>query len=371
MIYTFTAIFLFIASLYAWRYQAIPSYNSENAFSSYLQDKKIIFLVCLFCLVLTLHDGLRWEIGTDWDSYLDAFIYGDDEHIDNGYKIFMSLFKGISDDYTFFLLSFAAIEYFIIGHFLLKDSCNPLMSLTIFYCSLLGMLGCNRQILATVICIFSLYFIHKRNLFCFLFLIGIAFTIHKTAITFIPAYFIYNVQYKNITIIITAIIAFIIGLTHIINHLPLLEYLTIFDSMTKVTSFSIYVDDAFASTSIIGSLKRILFIFLGLYTRQFINSKVFDYYFLLYIIGCCIFLIFNGSIVQLFAGRGALYYNIFECVVMPTIIMNIQLKGINNKIIWATLFCVYFYLMWRDINSYYVLLDGIDIFNPYKCVLFQ
>ena len=77
---------------------------------------------------------------------------------------------------------------------------------------------------------------------------------------------------------------------------------------------------------------------------------------------------FNGSVLQLMAGRGAIYYNVFECIVIPFAIYNFNFL-VNKKIIWLVFFLFYVYIMWRDMN-YYLLMDGIDIYNPYKTVIF-
>ena len=91
---------------------------------------------------------------------------------------------------------------------------------------------------------------------------------------------------------------------------------------------------------------------------------------LLYVIGCVIFLVFNGSVLQILAGRGAAYYNMYECIVMVYAILHFPSEYFERQLIWFVLFALYFYLMWRDMNFYYEL-EGVDIYNPYKCVLFE
>jgi hypothetical protein len=94
------------------------------------------------------------------------------------------------------------------------------------------------------------------------------------------------------------------------------EYLALIDSMGSGTNLANYVDNFDSSVSVVGSIKRLLFVFLALYVRDYVNSKEYDFFLLLYVIGCTIYLIFNGSVLQVLAGRGAAYYNIYECVVV-------------------------------------------------------
>lgn len=103
--------------------------------------------------------------------------------------------------------------------------------------------------------------------------------------------------------------------------------------------------------------------------RNNINNLHFDYFLFLYAVGTIIFILFNGSVLQIMAGRGAAYYNLFECIVIPYVILNFSLPKGVRRLVWIGFFVLYFYLMWRDMNSYYII-NKVDIYNPYKNVLF-
>ena len=62
-----------------------------------------LFLFVLF----VLHDGLRWDTGTDWDNYYNYFqhcLYNRWEHFEVGYCILSELIREITDSYTVFCL---------------------------------------------------------------------------------------------------------------------------------------------------------------------------------------------------------------------------------------------------------------------------
>ena len=289
--------------------------------------------------------------------------------MDLGYRVFNSIIRYISDSYTIFLLCYASLTYLVIYKVLINYSINPLMSLCIYYCSYIGLMGCNRQLLAMFFCLISLKFIIDRKFIYYILCLGVATLIHKTAIIFFPAYFIARFQFSKSIVIIIVISSFIVGVSRLINHLPFVEYLALIDKVDSSSSdFSVYLGQEISGVSIVGSFKRLLFVSFALYSRDKINSKYYDMFLLFYIVGVCIYLMFNGSVLQLMAGRGAIYYNFFECLVIPVAIYNCKFF-VNRKVIWFVFFLFYMYIMWRDMNSY-LLLDGKDIFNPYKSVLF-
>lgn len=355
MIYTVTSISMFLLSIYLWR---------EDS------PQKTRLALVLALVWLTLHDGLRWEIGTDWIHYYNCFIDNDNEHMGFMYRFINSCFRVFTDSYTVFLLFYAAFTYFVVGKWLHQYSPNPLISICIYYCSLMGIMGSNRQLLAMVFCIISLRFIIERKKWWFIGTILFATTIHITAFSFIIAYFLYNYNYTNKMALIITGVAFVIGMLHLVNKIPFVEYLALFDSMTNNTDTAAYVsDDPVGGVSIVGNFKRLLYIYLALYVRKIIDSKEYDYFLLLYIIGSCIYLIFNGSVLQILAGRGATYFAVYECIVIAYVILHFPVDYFEKQFLWFILFTIYFFLMWRDMNSYFVL-DGIDIYNPYKSILF-
>ena len=370
MIYSITAISLFLLSLIVWDISPIQ-YDNKAVFTSKRKIRLLAVLVFLSVLWLIIHDGFRWEIGTDWSSYYDAFVSGSTEHMGIGYSAFNDIIRSLSSSYTVFLVVFASITYLVFGKLFYKYSDNPISSLCLYYCSMLGLMGCNRQILACVVCMISLRFVVSRKLVPFMLCILVASSIHFTAIVFIAAYFIYGKQYSPITAYIILLIALLLGLFKLVDNIPNLEYIRFLDYQDTVSNYIEYYSGSYlGQTSMLGTLRRLLYVVLAILVKGRINDKRYDFFLMLYIIGISIYLIFNGSIIQIAAGRGALYYEIAECVVIPCMLVHLPFNKLVKVVVWIFIFSVYFYLMWRNINSYY-LLDGVDIFNPYKSVFFN
>ena len=357
-IYTINAVLLLIFSL------VTISQTKKNT------GVKTLLIISVIWLIL--YEGLRWEIGTDWVHYYDSFVHGyakDESHAEVGYVFFNNFMRAILPNYTCFLLVLSTFFYIVIYKVLIKFSIAPLMSLCIYYCTLLGYLGCNRQLIAVMICLLSLKYIIDKKVWPFLLLIIIAFFFHTTSLIFLPAYFIVNANFKIETLIVFVIITLIIGQSGLIDRIPYINYITLLDSNSseKLAVYSNYID--VNQFSVLGVLKRLVIIIPSLFVLQKSNNYINNSFIKLYITGCLIFFTFNGSVLMLMSGRGAMYYNVTEMLVIPVLIKH-YFKNIDmQRMIWFAYFCLVFYLMHRDIHAYYLMLDE-NIFIPYKNVLF-
>lgn len=358
MIYSLTAISLFLLSIYLCRADS---------------NEKTRLALLATILWLILHDGLRWEIGTDWDPYYDFFMGEENSRFEPGYVLFNVIVGFIWKNYTFFLLCFAGVTYFVLYGFLKQYAVQPMMGLCLYYCEMIGAMGCNRSIMAMFCCVLSLQFIINRNLKAFILMMIAAMCFHLAAITFFPAYFLFQKQYRNQWIIIALLLALVINRAGLINKIPLLEYAAMVDAAMDAASsssdFASYIADEVFSASLIGSFKRFIFVFLALQVRKVINDERYDFFVLLYSVGAFIFILFNGSILQLMAGRGSSFYNIYAIIVIPYIVLNLPYGRHLKLALWSLIFLLDFFVMWRDMNGY-IDSVGYDIYNPYKCVLF-
>lgn len=358
MIYSLTALLLFLISLNLW--------NSGDS-----RKTKILFKYAIIWLILI--DGLRWEIGTDWDNYY-TFFYDQSvsgSHMGVGYTFFTDIVRYFSDSYNVFLILFAIFNYVVYYKTFVKYSPNPVMSLCICYCLMMGSMGSNRQILAMLICLLSIKYVIDKNIKLFLIVWAIAVLFHYSALVFIISYFLYKLDISNGKCALVVLGCFVLGGVHAVNYIPFVDYLAMFDSYTSNTDFSSYLDVFDGEISIFGSLKRLILLFIVVRTRKYVNNSIYDFFLYLYIVGCCIYFLFNGSVLQIVAGKLSTYFNIFECILMPFAIyyFPIKMKKKQRVFLWLLYFVVCFALMWKDINTY-VRTVGFDIYNPYKTVLF-
>lgn len=116
---------------------------------------------------------------------------------DPGYELIVKTIQLISLDYQVFLFIIAIITIVPLSIWIHKNSKEPLTSFMVFnvlFFSFFAITGI-RQTLAMVLIVFIGYrFVLKRKLIPFLITSFIAFTIHKSAIVFVPFYFLSNVK---------------------------------------------------------------------------------------------------------------------------------------------------------------------------------
>ena len=89
----------------------------------------------------------------------------------------------------------------------------------------------------------------------------------------------------------------------------------------------------------------------------------------MYIVSVIMYILFQNSTLNIFAGRGALYYSISVIILIPYILKYLFQNVIFDIVYWSIFFLLYLWIMEKDINGYAINL-GIDIFRPYYNVLF-
>ena len=355
-IYIFTFAVLFIFSFLELRMNL----------SVLLQKKMSAFVYSL----LVLQVGLRWQTGTDWDSYLLHFeqinnfsdVFFAIIHFEPGYTFFVLVVKSVWNSYTVFLVVHALVYYALIFSAFKKLSPYLFISLLIFYATSMGVLGSNRQLIALGICLYSLRYVIDKNAIKFFILIACASLIHITAVIFIIYYFL-NKDIKQLWLFAILIVSFVIGKT----SLPFLLFDFVGNNIFGMAStkalryIQIAEDDLLNnSLSVLGFIKRLLFIGLFIYNYKFLTSKL-RYYKLIfngYLVGLVIYFLFSSSLLIL-VNRGSLYFATMEVFLLAS--QFLILKNKYNKVIFLiVLFIIVLYLFFQSIAGY------ADLFIPYK-----
>jgi len=357
IIYFLTITILFAFSLLVENYKLSLGVKKWMIFISYI--------------LLVLQVGFRWETGTDWIPYYNHFdsftgitslIISDYEY---GYGVFVWLIKSISSNYSTLLFIHASIYYFLIFNSFKRYTSNIFLSLLLFYTLSMGVLGSNRQLLALAICIYAIRFVVEKKPVIFFLLVLLATTFHNTAFLFAIYYFI-NKSIKPKVLVSVLLFAFIIGKT----QLPVFVFSRIGDLFGGQILYRtvVYADSAKdsladAKLSIIGLMKRLVFLFFFYYNRKQLREKLVYYNTLLngYYIGIVIYFLFSNTLIILVA-RGSLYFNIMEPLLLAS-----QLYILNGKelklisIVLLLVFSIFFFF--QSIAPY------PDLFIPYKGVL--
>ncbi len=205
-----------------------------NSNTNYVRKKYIKFI----CVILILQSGLRnVAVGEDTYAYFNVYeniktktwvdIYntaieyyktGNSLIRDPGYAFFQKTVQLISKDFQFFLFVIAIIFFSAFGTFVyrntkrLKDVILAFLIYSVLFYSFFSYTG-QKQTIATALILVSYEFIKKKKMIPFLFLVLIASTIHKSALIFIPFYFVNQIKktknfYRIVLLLFPVILVF-------------------------------------------------------------------------------------------------------------------------------------------------------------------
>lgn len=357
--YIFTACMLFVLSL-------ISSSSRWN-------KKKNKSLMIFACLWLILHDGLRWQVGSDWEPYYKYFFDPADHfNFEPAYQYLNIIVRSFTDEYNFFLIVVATFFYTLSFREIYRYSISPLMTVTIFYSIMVGMMGMNRQEFTLAISIFSVPFILNRDWKKFLIATAIGFCFHRTALLFLPAYFLADKKWGPKFIIVSITVLLVVYFSGVIKNLSVLKYAALLGSDFEYRVEVSMLDNERGFSAISGVVKRLLMIYLFykfIYKKKCVEPHV-KLFFNFYVFGVWLYLLTNGTYLQTIASRGALYYNIYECFLVPLLLFSVPIKMRERQILWLLIFIYYVYMLDRSMDSYLLMDAKEEVFRPYKSVLF-
>lgn len=218
--------------------------KKQNKLSDSLAVKRYVIFCCA---ILILQSGLRnvavgadtyayqldfeATLGKSWQEIFDNFyqVYVLGEGKDAGYDLFVKLFQVFSVNYRAYLFAVAIIFFISFGRFVYQNIANLLGAFiamcvyqVLFY-SFFSITGI-RQTLATAIIFFAYEFIIKRHLFSFLLLCFAAALIHKSALLFVPFYFLANIKHPVRTLVLVLMLLPVL----FVNIRPIAQFITSF-----------------------------------------------------------------------------------------------------------------------------------------------
>lgn len=282
--------------------------------------------------ILFLLSFLRWERGTDWSGYYDYFtqIYDLDfsSNFENGFILLNYWVHTLSGSYTVLLLVMAVIQYFFISKAIRYLSVYPVVSLLCYFSVTKGGIFFVRQYIALAILMFAVRFVIERKVYRFLLMVAVACMIHRTAVLFIPVYFLFNREIKIRYYIIILLIL-----------IPVAMYVSrIFDSMStglvnsiienKINNYinksadgeTYGIELSKSAILIRGVVKRgfILLLYFLFMRRELAEDRVMRGIFNIYFFGTCLYILLTPLSEQL--SRVCLYFDIFDIFLFPLLL---------------------------------------------------
>lgn len=338
--------------------------------------KSSVIISFLIFTLLILQFGFRWETGTDWQPYLTHFnsiSYFDDilpsilVGFEPGYTLFVYLIKLFSNNYTLFLFLHSILYFSLIFISIKRLSPYFFTSLLIFYCSTLGYLGSNRQLLSIAICFTSLPYIVDRNYLKFTLIVFFASMFHLTAIIFFIFYFL-NARIKLQWLFIILISSIIIGYSSL--PIYIFSYIGNLIGGVSLSKSDFYINNAEDSLSnnalgLFGAVKRLILLFIFYINLSRINkiSKYYNLIFNGFFIGILIYFLFSNSLI-IIVNRGSLYFSFLECILIS---YNFLLfRNIKLRVLFFLIYIFYsITIYWQSVSSHF------DLFVPYKGIFYN
>jgi hypothetical protein len=336
-----------------------------NKTKTFIYFSTVSFLFCM--------SFLRWECGTDWNSYYLYFKRSTSliksAQYEIGYSLMNFLIRSLTENYSIFLLVYASLFFFIKYTFIYKYSNFLLIGLLASFSMFAGDIFFVRMNFATCITLFSTKFIFKRNLFYFMICILLASLFHISALIFIISYFIYEKRFSTFKMLLLIILILLAAtwIKSILLHLANMNndnrlgqraivYLTRGFGGTQFFSNRIQIAKSVLNRSFLFLLSLLL---LRKHKRE---DKIFNYYFNQSFLS--VISIVALAPVSLDLSRIASYFTIYDIFLIQYFYGYFKERKI--KYFGYALLCLYLFLR---LNVY--ILGFRDSYIPYRSILFN
>lgn len=322
--------------------------------------------------ILILLSSLRWERGTDWDTYylfydeLNAITI--DGYMEPGFSLFTSINKIIFSSYTCHLFFMAVLTIGLVARTILRYSVFPFISLLVWYSMSLANLFPVRQTIAIALLVYASKYIIDKKKWHFVAMLCLAVSFHYSALIFGFAYYIFHKQYSRSFLIITLLIAIGVG---VIAGSRITNILYTIGGPLVQAKLEFYMeansDNSFGSAY---SVQEILF--RGIVNRSLLfvipllvldkrrrGDTIFNGFFNLYY---CAFMLFVLVVpLSPALGRVVTYYDYSQFFIIPYL-LTIPFNRRSLCIVYL-LICLYCFLRFNGVVQNYE-----DEYIPYKSI---
>lgn len=322
--------------------------------------------------ILFLLSFLRWERGTDWGGYYDYFthIYDLDfsSNFENGFILLNYGVHTLSGSYTVLLFVMAALQYFLISKSIRYLSVYPVMSLLCYFAVTKGGIFFVRQYIALAILMYAVRFVIERKVYRFLLMVILACMIHRTAILFVPVYFLFDrkIKIRYYVMALLVLIPVAIHVSKVFDSLSTGLVNSIIENkinnyINKSADGEMYGIELSKSAILIrGVAKRgfILLLYFLFMRRELVANRVTRGIFNIYFFGTCLYILLTPLSEQL--SRVCLYFDIFDIFLFPLLLC--RQKRWNKLLFFGLIVAFSFIRLHSSIEL------RRELFIPYKSV---
>ncbi len=338
----------------------------------------VMYSSYLLCMILALVAGLRYDVGFDYNNYIEMFndtpslfTSGSLSSVpmELGYVVFISIMKSIVNSFQFQLLVFSIVSMYLLYKSILKSSPYPLISIFLYVCFFFffSLMGQMRQAIAMIIIYFAYLSLVKEEKIKFFLLVFLAASFHFGAILFLPMYFLARKTYKKSTLALIILIAFLINFLLIDFIVLLIEKLYLANSgnyyLYKLYTYSKHYIGEFSILAYYEKIVIAILIISFYNNKNILNyTKDFKVYANIMIFGTAFYLVFVETFTVIGA-RGANYFLSFSIFLYPMLIRG-AISTFNR---YALFFVLTMYPLIRCVMK----LLSEDSYHTYKTFLVQ
>jgi len=162
--------------------------NKKADFSIYLVKKEVFVSFLLIGILFILFVFRKYNVGTDTQSYVDAFVSGDVKSHDQGFKFLVQFIRIITLNPRIYLMILGTSILWPIFKSSILNSPRPVLSIVLFafffYPYSLNIL---RQFVSiSIFYYWGIKYINEKNLLRYLVIIFICSSIHLSSIILVP-----------------------------------------------------------------------------------------------------------------------------------------------------------------------------------------
>ena len=334
------------------------------------KNAKTLFFIILSSL-LFFFSFIRWDTGTDWESYHTFFNYSTEWGLEGefewGFTRLNEFVKIFFDNYTFLLFIIASALFYFQSSAILRFSPYPSFSLLFLWCIIFANIFFVRQALATVILFFSIRYIQEKKLLLFLMMVGLAMLFHRTSIVFIIAWWVYHLKLRPVVMI--AGIGISLTLTVALSTLMATLGSVAGGSIQHKISF--YLDSSgftfgmentsIAQIIIKGFANKVFIFALALFFLKRLEEKGEEFRGYLNLYWVSILIYFSMVSISIVLVRLSIVYDMVAIVLIPIILINIERLYVRF-FLFLVFVCYLFLRLNLSLSSY------PDSYIPFKTI---
>ncbi|SDE82429.1 EpsG family protein [Epilithonimonas hungarica] len=329
------------------------------------EEKKTPVASWLVAICLILFSGLRGNVGADYPVYRSFYsLYFPTLDYSQIYDRMLFRQSAIDIEWMYVLLnkivfafggpfqSFTLVSAIItIGmkmRMYYQNSVYPIFTVLLFFIPgfFIADSGHMRQALGMTMCVFSYQFIKDRKIWWFLLCLYIAYGFHKSAIIFLPAYWLVLIPLNSNRIFYAIIISVILSPLHVYDLFSsFLGSLNLQDVSNGYNGYIGYEDKA--SSFMDGTMVLNAFLLIAYDKSACKKIWYYEYMRNIVVMGVCLYFIFRDN--PVFSTRLVGVYIGFSCLIIPNIIASLNL---NIKRLWHFFFVAFMIFYYFVFASY-------------------